>query len=147
LYATTGSPAASDSVSCCAISASAVAGGCPNSRANSVLIPWIASALAGISIPGSISQVCTSSGAQTLRRTSAAVTMRSVATETPVVSVSKPSSGPSAQPSSPRNRSLGPVMTLLWVASSVPTLPPGTDVRSDHAARVFDPSAPLALPT
>lgn len=93
LKATTGTPSRSASASSAAMASSACAGCSPDARACSVVMPWIAAASSGIGTPGSISQV-RATVVPASRRTSAAETMRSWVTSTPVVSVSNPSRGP-----------------------------------------------------
>ena len=99
LKATSGTSFASASTIRAATSSSAAAAFMPWARACSVLIPWTRWAGSGMSISGSISQVATVSFARPgpTECTRATVTILSLATFVPVVSVSKPSRGASIQ--------------------------------------------------
>src|SRR5690625_762392 len=99
LKATIGTSRDRASESIVATSSRAGAACMPWARACSVLMPWTRWAGSGMSLSGSISQVATVSFARPgpTECTRATVTIRSVATFVPVVSVSNPSRGASIQ--------------------------------------------------
>src|SRR5690606_29821053 len=111
------------------ISATATGAGIPSATASSVLMPWIATASGGISTPGLTSQVrrvrWEPSAAVSMI---AAVTTRSCSRLMPVVSMSKPTSGPRCQPGAAARLSVIP--RLYWPALTKPLF---TLARRGHA--------------